>query len=221
MNGVYQAIYTAGVTLPTPVCISQYYHYPLNVKKLIDIGFWNINLRTTISQNIKLYRLGNCVTKLKPLEDTHCIDTCKLLNGYLEKFKLHMNFDIEEFKHWFMGRDNVIQSYIVENNNEITDMVSFYIVPSTILNHHKHKILNVGYLYYYVSTKTPLAQLVNDILIIAKDKNIDVFNCLNIHDNMMFIDKLKFKVGDGDLKYYLYNWITTPFDPNENGMVLL
>ena len=38
----------------------------------------------------------------------------------------------EEFKHWFLPRDDVIYTYVVENaNNEITDFASFYKLPST------------------------------------------------------------------------------------------
>lgn len=43
-------------------------------------------------------------------------------------------------------------------------------------------------------------------LIIAKNSNYDVFNCLNIMDFPCTFDKLNFTSGDGFLQYYLYNW---------------
>lgn len=33
----------------------------------------------------------------------------------------------------------------------ITDLVSFYSLPSSIMKHPKHKILNAAYMYYYAS----------------------------------------------------------------------
>jgi len=37
--GVYQGFYTTGAQLPSPFCISRYYHYPLNIEKLVEINF--------------------------------------------------------------------------------------------------------------------------------------------------------------------------------------
>ena len=47
-------------------------------------------------------------------------------------------------------------------------MVSFYALPSTILGHEKHSTLSAAYAYYYFHTATPLTQLMNDALILAK-----------------------------------------------------
>jgi glycylpeptide N-tetradecanoyltransferase len=44
---------------------------------------------------------------------------------------------------------------------------------------------------------------------------------LEIHHNKAFLEELKFGPGDGHLKYYLYNWLTKPMEPQEVGLVLL
>jgi glycylpeptide N-tetradecanoyltransferase len=36
---IWQAVYTAGKTLPTPIATAQYWHRNLNFRKLVDIGF--------------------------------------------------------------------------------------------------------------------------------------------------------------------------------------
>ena len=53
-------------------------------------------------------------------------------------------------------------SYVVEDveTKEITDMFSFYSLPSSILGNDKHRTLNAAYCYYYFANKTPLAKLV-------------------------------------------------------------
>ena len=50
----------------------------------------------------------------------------------------------------------------------MTDFLSFYTLPSTIMNHPTHKSLKAAYSFYNVHTKTPLIDLMSDALILAK-----------------------------------------------------
>ena len=65
----------------------------------------------------------------------------------------------------------------------ITDFVSFYSLPSTILRHEVHKILNVAYSYYNVPGKHNITDLMADALVLAKQRGYDVFNALDVHEN--------------------------------------
>ena len=60
-----------------------------------------------------------------------------------------------------------------------------------------------------------------NVLISAKQQGFDVFNALNVLDNKEFIEDLKFGRGDGLLRYYIYNWKSTPMQTNEVGLVLM
>ena len=99
-------------------------------------------------------------------------------------------------------------------------MVSYLVIQSTILNHNVHRILNVGYLWYYFSTKTPIALLLKNLLIIAQNNNVDVLNCLDIHDNMQFIHQLRFNIGTGQLHYYIQN-LQLKCNPSDIGIILV
>ena len=77
-------------------------------------------------------------------------------------------FTVEEFKHWFLPRQNVVDSYVVENDGKVTDFCSFYHLPSTIMHNPQYKTLFAAYSFYNVATKTPLVQLMNDLLVMAK-----------------------------------------------------
>jgi len=105
-----------------------------------------------------------------------------------------------------LPRENVINSYVVEDSKTITDFFSFYSLPSSILKHETHKLLKVAYSYYNVSTTDRLRSGMEDILVIARDLGYDVFNALDVMDNSEFLEPLKFGVGDGHLHYYHYNW---------------
>ncbi len=54
------------------------------------------------------------------------------------------------------------------STGEVTDMISFYHLPSSIVRHPTHKTLYVAYLFYYGHTTTPLKDLIYDMLVIAK-----------------------------------------------------
>lgn len=59
--------------------------------------------------------------------------------------------------------------FLFQNSNGVlTDFLSFYTLPSTVMHHPAHKSLKAAYSFYNVHTETPLLDLMNDALIIAK-----------------------------------------------------
>ena len=88
--------------------------------------------------------------------------------------------------------------------HKITDFFSFYSLPSTIMNHPKHNLLNAAYLYYYATDvafqegadedgrlKKRLEELMTDALVVADQCKFDVFNGLTLMDNCLFLNELK------------------------------
>ncbi|KAL8454019.1 hypothetical protein Emag_001591 [Eimeria magna] len=63
-----------------------------------------------------------------------------------------------------------------------------------------------AYSFYNVATSVSLKELMQDALCLAKQKDFDVFNALDVMENKTLFEDLKFGVGDGFLRYYLYNW---------------
>jgi len=223
-EGVFQAVYTAGVILPVPVASARYFHRSLNPKKLVSIGFSRTNPRMTMARMQKLYKVAD-TTKHPFVEMTeeHVDGVHKLLVKYLEsKFKLHVNFTKEDIAHWLLPRSSVINTYVVvdeDDKSKVTDMVSFYHIPSTILK--KDETLYSAYLYYNVATSMTLSELMRDALILVNATGIDVLNALNLMENETFLDELKFGKGDGNLQYYVYNWSGPSMKPADIGLVLL
>ena len=104
----------------------------------------------------------------------------------------------------------------------MTDFISFYSLPSTVLNDSGHSRLDAAYCYYIVPGQHDMKNLMYNALILAKERNFDVFNALNIMENATQIfDDLKFNVGDGTLNYYLYNWRVKSMPVNQIGMTLV
>eukprot|EP00124_Ichthyophonus_hoferi_P002132 Ihof_evm3s134 gene=Ihof_evmTU3s134 len=205
LEGISMACYTAGVYLPTPVCSTRYFHRNLNCKKLIDIGFSYLPRGLTLQQLIRRHKLPeNPTTKgMRPLEMKDVPSAHKLLSNYLQKFKLAPVFDEAEFAHWFLPKTEVVYCYVVEDpvTHEITDMISFYILNSTIINNTRYKTLNAAFSFYNVATSTTMENLLYDSLILAHKTGHDVYSCLDLLDNdVKVLDKLKFGMGDGHLQ---------------------
>jgi glycylpeptide N-tetradecanoyltransferase len=222
MAGIFQAVYTAGTVLPVPVSSARYYHRSLNPKKLVKVGFSRIGHRMTMARMQKLYKLptetmtpGLRVMEKKDVDGVH-----GLLLKYLDRFQLKIVFSKEEVVHWLLPRDKVINSYVVESGEgNITDFVSFYHLPSSILNFND--TLHAAYAFYNVATSVPMEQLMKDALILAKQGGSDVFNALSLMENHEFLEELKFGTGDGTLQYYIYNWSCPDMPPKDVGIVLL
>lgn len=228
LNGIYQAIYTAGVILPKPVSSCRYYHRPLDWVKLYEVGFSPLPPGSTKTRQVAKNHLPSETSTpgLRPMVPKDIDAVRDLLERYLRRFDLNQVFTKEEIDHWLVHKDNikeqVVWSYVVEDTetHKITDFFSFYNLESTVIEHEKYKEVRAAYLYYYATEsafadnekglKERLLMLMTDALIVAKKARFDVFNALTLYDNPLFLEQLKFGAGDGQLHYYLYNYRTAP-----------
>ncbi len=103
----------------------------------------------------------------------------------------------------------------------VTDLCSFYHLPSSVIGNEKHDRLNAAYSYYNVASSITLENLMRDSLILARNTGADVFNALDLMENKTILEPLKFGIGDGNLQYYLYNWRCPAMESEDMGLVLL
>jgi glycylpeptide N-tetradecanoyltransferase len=133
--------------LPTPFAQARYYHRSLNPKKLIDVQFSSLPKQQSMSVHNKIYAVqsSSSIQGIRQMEEKDIKIVRTLLNKYLEQFKLRELYSTKEIRHFFLPRDKVMYSWVVETDGEVTDFISFYSLPSSILNHTKHKTLNVSH----------------------------------------------------------------------------
>lgn len=222
LEGIFQAVYTAGVVLPKPVTTCRYWHRSINPKKLVEVKFSHLKRNMTMQRTIKLYKLADApkTPGYRKMTKADVKQAHKLLVNYLNKFQLAPLFSLEEFEHWFLPRPEIVDSFVVVKDGNVTDFVSYYTLPSTIMHHPTYKRLKAAYSFYNVSGATQWIDLMNDALISAKQLSFDVFNALDLMDNQEFLEPLKFGIGDGNLQYYLYNWKCPSMKPTELGLVM-
>lgn len=214
LSGIWQAVYTAGVLLPRPAAEAQYWHRTLNPRKLVEVGFSRLAPRMTMARAIKLYRVAPkpVTPNLRPMTPEDVPAVTALLSGYLSAYRLAPTLTEDEVAHWLLPLPNVMHSYVVENPEtpgEITDMLSFYTLPSTVINNKNYDSLTVSgtmhvvfqfiqllcqpgmlhpphqaaYMFYTVPATVPMPQLLGDALILAHATGHDVFNALDIIEN--------------------------------------
>ncbi|XP_045925290.1 glycylpeptide N-tetradecanoyltransferase 1-like isoform X1 [Micropterus dolomieu] len=223
-QGLYQAVYTAGIVLPTPLSSCRYWHRPLNTRKLTEVGYPGLRQNMmNLQRALKFNRLPE-VTKtsgLRPMTKEDTVGIQSLLQANLRRFHLSPILSLQDVEHWLLPRENVIDSYVVESDDgTLTGVVSFYSISSRVLNHPVHTGLRAAHLLYIASTATDPVNLMEDMLVLAKSKGFDIFSALDVMDNKSFLEKLKFTISDTSLHYYLYNWMCPDVSPDKVGLVI-
>lgn len=177
-HGIFQAVYTAGRLLPSPVGTCRYWHRSLNPKKLVEVQFSHLTQRLTMARAAKLYKLPNKTKgqNFRPLKEDDIPQLSSMLKNYLVKFKLCPLFSLEEIAHWFLPRKNIVSSYVIDDPVKgIIGFCSYYTLPSTVMNHPVHKNIKAAYSFYNIPTEhVTLKDLMNDALITAKNVSTDL-----------------------------------------------
>ena len=153
MQDMWQAVYTAGVVIPKPISTCSYYHRNINTRKLIDVGFSSLPAGRKMQHHLKILNIKDQTTMpLRQMKEDDAPGVHKLLTEYLAKFDFSFKYSVKEVRHWFTPRKGVIYSFVSTNaDGEITDLISFYSLPSSILKHVERKTLFVRAVLFKVT----------------------------------------------------------------------
>jgi len=149
------------------------------------------------------------------------------LNAHLfANYKVHISFTEEEVRHFLLPEEGVMDSYLImDMQGNVTDFTSFYMLPSSILNHPEHDKVNAAYGFYSftedVNNTARYSDLIKDALIIAKKLKFDVYNVTESMQAKHCLEDNLFKAGDGNLAHYLYNYRINTVLPQEIGIILV
>jgi len=170
LKGIFQAIYTAGVVIPTPVSVCRYYHRLLNIPKVIDVKFAYVPRNMTLARMIRVNKVPSSFSTpgLRELEEKDVPQVADLFSRYMKRFDMAPIFTLDEVRHQFLSgmgtgsvgdggpkrrTGQVTWTYVVENpeTHKITDFFSFYSLPSSVIHNTKNSVLEAAYLFYYAS----------------------------------------------------------------------
>ena len=133
LNDIYQALYTAGTMLPTPISTCRYFHRSLDWEHLYKTGFSHLPPNTTELRQKYKYRLEphTSIKGLRLMKRDDIPAVKELLVRYLERFHLRQEWNTEEVDHWLCSEasKDVVWSYVVEKEGGgISDFVSYYLL---------------------------------------------------------------------------------------------
>jgi glycylpeptide N-tetradecanoyltransferase len=119
LDEIWQAIYTGGKLLPTPVSTCRYFHRPLEWQMLYDVGFAQCPSNSKPAYQVAKYALPTktLTPNLRAMETKDIDAVHELLSQYLNKFDIAQIFTKEEVAHWFLQGsldEQVVWSYVVE-----------------------------------------------------------------------------------------------------------
>jgi glycylpeptide N-tetradecanoyltransferase len=198
VEGTFQAVYTVGSLLPTPVSTCRYFHRAIDWEKLYDVGFSPLPHGSTKQRQVVRYKLPDTTSTpgLREIEAKDVDVALDLLQRYLARMDLAQVFTKEEFIHWMAPtekpKEQVVWTYVVEDpqTKKITDFFSFYNLESTVIGNKKHSVVKAAYLFYYATEvafekddaklKTRLNSLMKDALILSKKVSMRNLDCISV-----------------------------------------
>jgi len=140
-HGFRLALYTGAQELPHAMSRTCYYHRKLNVRKLIETNFSSLPAGMEIEELEEEYSVqeemklkeGHTIRPFEPKDAPECHDL--LANHYNRKMDLYRVMTVEEVQHILTPQAGVIYSWVIEDpEGKVTDFVSFYSLPSSIVD---------------------------------------------------------------------------------------
>lgn len=133
LKGIFQAIYTAGVVIPTPISICRYYHRLLNIPKLVDIRFCYVPRDMTLARMKRVHKLPTTTSLkgLREMEEKDIVSVADLFTRYMTRFEMVPIYTVEDLRHHLLSgmgegemgsggigrrKGQVTWSYVVEVN---------------------------------------------------------------------------------------------------------
>ncbi|KAK0228680.1 N-myristoyl transferase [Armillaria fumosa] len=169
LEGIFQAIYTAGVVIPTPVSTCQYYHRALNTTKLVDIHFTSVPRHMSLARLINYNKVPDKTTlPIREMEEKDVKQVADLFARFMLRYDMVPAMNFDDVRHQILSGNGtgklgdggpgrrarqVTWCYVVEDpqTHQVTDFFSFYSLPSTVINSPGPGVLQAAYLYYYAS----------------------------------------------------------------------
>jgi len=107
LKGIFQAIYTAGVVIPTPISTCRYYHRTINVPKLVDAKFTYVPRNMTIARMVRQFKVPSnpalSRAGLREMEERDVSAVADLYKRYMGRFDMIPLLEEEDVRHQFLS----------------------------------------------------------------------------------------------------------------------
>ena len=107
LKGTFQAIYTAGIVITTPISTHMYYRRTSNVPKLIDVTSTYVPRDMTIARMIQQSKVPSTLSRarsgLREMEEKDVSAVGELFRRYMERFNMIPFLGVEDIWHQFLS----------------------------------------------------------------------------------------------------------------------
>jgi glycylpeptide N-tetradecanoyltransferase len=221
---IYRAVFS-GDTLPSrEICISHYFHRPLNLKRVHESGYYPIDSKRSsyIHQKFAVPPLvhGNC----RPMAADDVPAVADLLQETSGKYQFCAEFDEEAVAHYFLPRKDILYSYVIPGAGGLQGFFSFYIMSWKVL--HETAVtgpeLRAAYTWYTAVAGADLKAVMADLINKAvNDAHADVANSLGVSGLSEALLAHKFETGSKLLHFYSYNYHVPKMEDSEMRFVFV
>ncbi|AFN82744.1 N-myristoyl transferase [Encephalitozoon romaleae SJ-2008] len=193
VDGIFKGVFTSGTELFFNVSHGRYYHRPLNAENLFMSRFSDRIMKIRETR----VRRGTRIAEERDMKEIERL--------YMEESKRYMLYEemgSSDIISALKPVKNVVYTYVHEDDGCIDGFGAFLIIET--IEKKSRRSVQGGYLYYRGGKDN--TKMVEDLIYFAQKEGCDVFNCLDIMENSLFLEGLGFFPGSGELRYYLYNW---------------
>ena len=185
------------------ICEAEYYHRPINIKKLFDSNFLDTTL--PLNAQIEYYKINVIESKysLIKINDVSTIkDIYKLYLSHLKNHTEYCFYQLHSLNYFIKLLNNkFVFIYGIYEGNILIDFVIFYMLP--LYSNKTNDLISNAYLYMYTDNNVKLDLIIYLLLIQLKKLSIDVLTVLKIMntDNVIMNKMFRFMQGTGKLFY--------------------
>ena len=207
--------------IPTPVCKVEFYHRPINYRKLNKLDFVHLKKQGDANE-LELacddFKITQTDSKSVIMTVNHIQGAYDVLCDYQDKYNIYEKHSLESFIETFYN-NNCLSSYVILDKDEnVQDFFSYYkfsLRNKDILDRNSENHIRVARMYMYTSNITTPLTIYKSALICANKENIDVFTTTDIMENLeiLYDNYSKFSKGITYKWINFYNWECPEISP--------
>ena len=217
LKGYFHGTFVDTEYIYTPFATVKRFNRAINPKQLVETKYIRLEDKVNIKDVKKTLKLPEKPSKnFVKMEEHHIDQAFDVFNNYIGKYSCHIILNKKEFNDLFIN-NKFVTAYVKEDNDgNVLDFISYYFTHSNVLKYNeKFKVIRKANLFYYTCTNETEYRMIKDILVVARDNCMDVFNASEIMENQYVLKELGFEENSANLHYYMYNWRTKSLKVNQ------
>eukprot|EP00826_Nyctotherus_ovalis_P025678 TRINITY_DN1992_c0_g1_i3.p1 TRINITY_DN1992_c0_g1~~TRINITY_DN1992_c0_g1_i3.p1 ORF type:complete len:444 (+),score=91.14 TRINITY_DN1992_c0_g1_i3:198-1529(+) len=163
VSGIWHFYFSTDRVLCAPIAGNWFYRRDLDFKLTVEINTNEVPEGKTMEEMVAAHQMPESanIPGLREMTKEDIPQVHALLSEYLKKFTLYPIFTQERIAHMLLPQKDVIRTYVLANkDNKVTDFISFYIMPYTVLKHPTIKEVTVIFLakhrvHFYSTIRPP------------------------------------------------------------------